>query len=46
MDKGVIRQPNQQNNNEQNVNSNQSNDGRFKRTKDDVLNLILTNQLE
>lgn len=33
MDKGVIKQPNQQNNNEQNVNNNQSNGGRFKRTK-------------
>lgn len=34
MDKGVIKQPNNQNgNSEQNVNSNQSNGGRFKRTR-------------
>lgn len=33
MDKGIIKQSNQQNNNEQNMNNNQSNGGRFKRTK-------------
>lgn len=33
MDKGVIKQPNQRNNNEQNVNNNQNNGGRFKRSK-------------